>query len=109
MFRVGEAALDILEDVRALIHWDRSYVMNGAVQDPNDIEAQLVHVGFLLSVSSLLLTTSESRLGVDPPPPMDMILPRHQHPSSTSSCWWNVPWPLFLEEMLMRAWTWLHH
>jgi len=42
---VGEAALDILEDVRALIHWDRPYVMNGAVQDPNDIEAQLVHVG----------------------------------------------------------------
>jgi len=42
---VGEAALDIIKDVRALLHWDRPYVMNGAVQDPNDIEAQLVHVG----------------------------------------------------------------
>jgi len=59
MFRVGEAALDILEDVRALIHWDRSYVMNGAVQDPNDIEAQLVHVG---KINSSPLTTFESTL-----------------------------------------------
>jgi len=40
---MGEASLDILENIQALFYWNGSDVMDRAVQNPNDIEAQLVH------------------------------------------------------------------